>query len=82
MVDLITIEKKLLHQQNSKLILQPTEEKKINGKVYGFVMAWQNVISKNTDQTRASKIAMFRIPKTFFEVECRLTIACSLAGNR
>lgn len=55
MLDLITINegKKLQQQQLKKVILQPTDKKKINGKVYGFVMAWRNVISKNADQARS-----------------------------
>lgn len=57
MLDLITInegKKNFSSSAEWNVILQP-RGKKINGKVYGFVMAWLNVISKNADRTRATK---------------------------
>lgn len=69
MLDLITINegKKLQQQQLKKVILQPTDIKKFNGKVYGFVMAWRNVISKNADQARSPQKSYESPP---FNVTC------------
>lgn len=64
MLDLITInvkggaKKKELQQQNwaGNFTTQPARRKtEFNGKVYGFVMAWRNVISRNADRARATK---------------------------